>query len=177
MKFPYRTGRQRPKAGQSGTRPLSLNPGAYLKKNGGPGRGPYPWKTVRPPQVLPQPEDASPQRTRNAASTGWIPAAPSSEHTEAFKFVDARLIKLPEGTRHVGPHGRTMSSDPKTWPSILSVRWKDGSEYEAFFYDHALGKQTFERMQFAEHPGAVWWSHVTDLRIPYRQVVKRLGAD
>lgn len=140
------------------------HPGRYTRANGGPGRGPYPWKQYR--QSLP-----------GRSSGGAFVPAPAESHLDEFMFFDARVLnydmaiemqdwyKLPPV--EVDRILRICSAGE----SILKVRFDDGSEYEYYLNDHERMESIWNLMRNAAHPGAIVWSNLIEPQIPYAQTV------
>jgi hypothetical protein len=125
-----------------------------------PGRGPYPWKQTASP--IPGGDRQIREPGYRSGGGEWI-QAPSTSHLEAFQFLDGRNSRLI----------RTSTMRASDWVSLLTVRYKDGSEYQFWTKDHDRLEFIYLMMVDAEHPGEIGWSHLTCEMIPYRQTVHR----
>ena len=127
-------------------------PGGYLKRNGGPGRGPYAWKVSSHPDA----EHYQEGQLGGTEPEGWHRCT-SDSHLEAVRM----LYPLDE-----------------TEPYVLQVLFKAGGGYEYYgspgARNHRL-ETIYHLMEEANSPGELIWSHLITEKFDYAEGVQMLN--
>lgn len=169
---PYR-GSTKPRAASKSYKATS-HAGEYRKppEGGGPGRGPYPWKSFT---------DLSGMTGTlvGRSSGGGFVQAPAESHLDEFAFYDARIFADDNAISTIDWQAMPSAEVDRiiaiatAGESIIKIRFGDGSEYEYYSTDHERMESLFALLRNSDSPGTVVWSNLIKPQIDYKQTVDR----
>lgn len=120
--------------------------GRYLRKNGGPGRGPYPWRTSGIEWDAQLPQGSGATSLHGTEAEGWWRAPPTS-HLDAFRLVWG-----------------LDDDDPLELQILFKAESNPGHGHWAYgYWAKSLARKQrletiYEMMTVADHPGELVWS-------------------